>query len=112
MSDRILELRLASMSRCLNLISCGSEPYLPTSSWLEPVICVVAGYILINGCEIQFVFLSSHDGLSDHLGIAEMRLYVLVFLFAQVHIILMYNHGARRAERGGLVHNGRRAAFG
>ena len=82
------------MSEYLNVIPCGSEPYLPTSSWLEPVVCVVTSYILINSGEIQLVFLGSHDGLRDHLRIAEMRFQVLIFLFAQVYIILVYTHGA------------------
>ena len=74
-------------------------PYLPTSSWLEPVVCIIVGYILVDGGKVQLVFLSGHDRLRDHLSIAEVRFNVLVLVFAQVHVVLVYDHGTRRADR-------------
>lgn len=89
-----------------------SGPYLPTSRWLVSVIRIVISDILINPRKVQLVLLSCHDGLCDHLCVAEVWFDVLVFVLAQVYVVLVRDKGARGAISRRLIVDSSRATLG
>lgn len=62
-------------------------PYLPASGGLMPVVGIVCGYEVVDTVQVQFPFCSVHDGLGDHLSVAELGLDVPVVVDAEVHVV-------------------------
>ena len=68
-------------------------PYLPTRRLLMTVVGIAIHYKRVDAIQVQFTVWGIQDGLSDHLGVTELRLYVLVVVVAEVHAIGAHHDG-------------------
>lgn len=67
----------------------GRALYLPASRRLVPVIGVIGSDECVNAVKVEFSIWNAHDGLSDHLSITKLGLYVPIVVMAQVDIVLV-----------------------